>query len=134
MKAILYVGGAFMVAASIYGFIDYKRTSHDKDFKNLYDTRTEVSKTNETRDLNSVPEEAGTLAKVKSEAPVVSNDTDAKNKELTPASTTDKKPVAKNKRKITFKKYSRAALDEQYLKEEIKKEQKKEVRLEKKEQ
>ncbi len=36
MKAILYAGAALMVGASIYGFVDYKKTSHKKQFTGMY--------------------------------------------------------------------------------------------------
>src|SRR5258707_14700729 len=38
MKAILYAGAVLMTGASIYGFIDYKKTSRDKEFTNMYKT------------------------------------------------------------------------------------------------
>ncbi len=37
MKSILYVGAALMVGASIYGFVDYKNTSHKEEFAGMYD-------------------------------------------------------------------------------------------------
>jgi len=36
MKSILYVGATLMIGASIYGFVDYKQTSHKKEFKEMY--------------------------------------------------------------------------------------------------
>ncbi len=36
MKSILYVGATLMIGASVYGFVDYNKTSHNKEFKNLY--------------------------------------------------------------------------------------------------
>lgn len=36
MKSILYAGAALMIGASIYGFVDYKKTSHKKEFKSMY--------------------------------------------------------------------------------------------------
>ncbi len=40
MKSILYVGATLMIGASIYGFVDYKQTSHKKEFKSLYTVET----------------------------------------------------------------------------------------------
>lgn len=37
MKSILYAGATLMIGASIYGFVDYKNTSHKKEFVNMYD-------------------------------------------------------------------------------------------------
>src|SRR5688572_13218215 len=36
MKSILYLGAALMIGASIYGFVDYKKTNRNKEFKNMY--------------------------------------------------------------------------------------------------
>lgn len=36
MKSVLYVGATLMIGASIYGFVDYKQTSHNKEFTNMY--------------------------------------------------------------------------------------------------
>jgi hypothetical protein len=36
MKSILYVGAALMAGASIYGFIDYKKTSRDGELDRMY--------------------------------------------------------------------------------------------------
>lgn len=37
MKSILYVGATLMIGASIYGFVDYKKTSQHKTFTGMYD-------------------------------------------------------------------------------------------------
>ncbi len=39
MKSILYFGAALMIGASIYGFVDYSKTSHNKKFSNMYETK-----------------------------------------------------------------------------------------------
>lgn len=36
MKSILYAGAALMIGASIYGFVDYKKTSREKEFTGMY--------------------------------------------------------------------------------------------------
>jgi hypothetical protein len=36
MKSILYVGAALMAGASIYGFIDYRKTSRNGDLDRMY--------------------------------------------------------------------------------------------------
>jgi hypothetical protein len=37
MKSILYVAAVVMIGASVYGFIDYSKTSRHKEFKTMYD-------------------------------------------------------------------------------------------------
>ena len=39
MKSILYIGAALMTGASIYGFIDYRKSSQKEDFSRMYDTK-----------------------------------------------------------------------------------------------
>lgn len=39
MKSILYVGATLMIGASIYGFVDYKKKSHDKTFTGMYESK-----------------------------------------------------------------------------------------------
>ena len=39
MKSILYVGATLMIGASIYGFVDYKKTSHRKEFTGMYESK-----------------------------------------------------------------------------------------------
>lgn len=104
MKAILYIGAILMVGASIYGFIDYNKSSHDKNFKKLYDNkeRAVMPRDEKSSTTSSVPD-----VKMKEE-----------NKAL---ETSAKTPlIVKKKRKIRSEEFSRAALDEKYLKEEIK--------------
>jgi hypothetical protein len=36
MKSILYVGATLMIGASIYGFVDYRKTSNSQEFENMY--------------------------------------------------------------------------------------------------
>jgi hypothetical protein len=40
MKSILYVGATLMIGASIYGFVDYKKASHEKKFTGMYEEKT----------------------------------------------------------------------------------------------
>ena len=119
MKAILYVGGALMVAASIYGFIDYKKSSHDKKFRTLYEEKKEATTPVVGREANTVKEEAVKVGEVNENSSLNANQ-----QEVNTNSSTEKK-VGKKKRKITLDKYSRAPLDEKYLKEEVKTEPKK---------
>ena len=59
MKTILYVGATLMIGASIYGFVDYKKTSRSKEFKKMYDSKeiTESVITNDkTKEVVIKPE------------------------------------------------------------------------------
>jgi hypothetical protein len=37
MKSILYVGATLMIGASIYGFVDYNKTSRNREFRDMYE-------------------------------------------------------------------------------------------------
>ena len=100
MKAILYIGATLMAGASIYGFIDYKKSSHDKNFRNLYENKEQPTNPDERKVLNPAQE-----AILKNE-PIE----DVKTKEES----------KKKKKRIRAEEFSRAALDEKYLKEEVK--------------
>jgi hypothetical protein len=41
MKSILYVGATLMIGASIYGFVDYKKTRQKKEFTRMYEAPEE---------------------------------------------------------------------------------------------
>ena len=128
MKAILYVGGALMVAAGIYGFIDYKKSNHDQDFRTLYENKKEAPAVVEKRESNTFKEGAGRVAEVQLESSLNANGQASK---TTPSKASKK--VSKKKRRITLDKYSRAPLDEKYLKKEVRTEPKKEeIKVEKK--
>ena len=127
MKAILYIGATLMVGASIYGFIDYKKSSHDKNFRNLYDSKEQVAVPTKEKELNSAKEEpAKPVAEVKVkplQEPSVSK------------VTSNKLNVEKKKKTINYKQFSRARIEEKILKEEGKPEERKgSPKIEKKEQ
>jgi hypothetical protein len=42
MKSILYVGATLMIGASIYGFVDYKKSSSDREFTRMYESKESV--------------------------------------------------------------------------------------------
>jgi hypothetical protein len=42
---MLYAGAALMIGASIYGFVDYRKTSHKKEFSGMYKENKPVEKT-----------------------------------------------------------------------------------------
>lgn len=50
MKRILIAGAGLMVAASIYGFIDYNKANEKKEFKNMY--RTDASANADVKEVN----------------------------------------------------------------------------------
>ena len=83
MKSILYVGATLMIGASIYGFVDYKKTSHKKEFTTMYNDN---KKTQLVTEDNKVTE------------PVVNKNLVAENKEI---AGNEKKVAVKEKKTIT---------------------------------
>jgi hypothetical protein len=102
MRSILYAGAALMIGASIYGFIDYKKTSHKKEFSGMYkETKTvtvpdpvkenESDKTETTLESKKIIKDLNTVVTDKGKG-------------------TDKKTEIKKKRKFRFSEFSRAPL------------------------
>lgn len=115
MKSILYVGATLMIGASIYGFVDYNNTRSKKEFKNLYAekevTQPAVEKKQSSANTEKI-ESSSDNKTVAVEKKVADNST----------ATTGKETKTKKQKKRTFKPelFSRGALDEKYIKEEIK--------------
>jgi len=149
MKSVLYVGATLMIGASIYGFVDYKKTSHDKEFTKMYEepkTTEPVTVTDPVKNENVVktetPVPAKTTAKkgvskkqvlpeeetVPSIKPIAEDEkmiVDDKAIEkttvtVTPSKSTVEKKVTKPRR-LSTKLFSRGALDERYVDEPKKK-------------
>lgn len=108
MKSILYVGATLMIGASIYGFVDYKKSQDKAAFKNMY---TEVKK--------AVEEPAADVKE-----PAINSTTDNQTKTAT-GNAAVKKAVAnsnkkatkkiKKKRKVNVRLFSRGGLDDEYI-------------------
>jgi hypothetical protein len=100
MKSILYVAATLMIGASIYGFVDYSKTSRHKEFKTMYD-EPEVQ-------TPVVPEE-------KKSSDVTTPETISK-KEQAGITTEEQAPQPvkkiKKKRTINYESFSRAPLRE----------------------
>ncbi len=56
MKSILYVGATLMIGASIYGFVDYKKSSQQKEFKGMYTEKKEFVQANTPEEIKAEPE------------------------------------------------------------------------------
>lgn len=114
MKSIFYAGAILMIGASIYGFVDYKKTSRNKEFKNMY-AEKKVSEP-EPVNINDVA------------APVTNieeKNSSVKKKETKTTVVKNKKSVkkARKTRKFNTELFSRGAMDERYI-EPIKEEKK----------
>ena len=135
MKSILYVGATLMIGASIYGFVDYKNTSQQKEFTEMYEEEKKIVPAVEDEVITPGKElVAIKQASSKEEIAVVNKET----KEISSTSTEPKKskPVvkkAKKKKKLDHRIFSRGPLrdEEINMPELVKPEEKK---IEKKEQ
>lgn len=115
MKPILYLSAALMIGASIYGFVDYKKTTRSADFKKLYDKKevTSPATPSEKENNGRMTEPPGTTEVI---TPVKSIE---KEKPITKKTSTKKIVylVAKNsnlkkQKKLNPKLFSRAPLRE----------------------
>ncbi len=113
MKSILYVGATLMIGASIYGFVDYKKTNHNKKFTTMYEAK-------------DVAEPVEVIASEKNEAIVKKESTNAEKKMVTNKVVSDvsiKNSVVNNKavkkikkkKKFSTKLFSRGGLDDRYI-------------------
>jgi hypothetical protein len=100
MKSVLYVAATLMIGASIYGFVDYSKTSKHKEFKTMYDEN----------DIKTPP-----VAEEKKQTGVITPGTISKKegaevKMEEPSKMPAKK--IKKKRTVDFESFSRAPLKE----------------------
>lgn len=115
MKSILYVGATLMIGASIYGFVDYNNNRNKKEFKNLYAEKEVTQPVVEKKQSAANTEKIETSSENKTvvaEKKVADNSTTTTSKET--------KTKKQNKRVFKPELFSRGALDEKYIKEEIK--------------
>jgi hypothetical protein len=100
MKSVLYVAATVMIGASIYGFVDYSKTSKHKEFKTMY----------EENDIKTSPAAEG-----KKQTDIAVPETISK-KEVIEVNSEEpfKKPAdkIKKRRTIDLKSFSRAPLRE----------------------
>jgi hypothetical protein len=151
MKAFLITGIVLMTGASIYGFIDYKNSSRNKELTRLYRTEepsaVAVAKqpTVEIKKdaVKETPEMKGgdKVVKKKTSEPVESsvkktegrtagkmtiNPVESVKTETVGNTVVIAKPSSiKKKKKLNYKLFSRAALDERYIDRELKLEKQK---------
>jgi hypothetical protein len=101
MKSVLYVAAALMIGASIYGFVDYSKTSRHKEFKTMYD-QPEVKEP--------------VVAEEKKQTDIVSPETISKKEQAEMINGQEvKEPlgkIKKKKRTINYESFSRAPLKE----------------------
>ena len=112
MKTILYVGAALMIGASIYGFVDYRKTNRNKEFTKMYKEK-KVSKPEMVVSEKKITPAENKQITEKEPEKTVSVATTAKENST-------EKNIKHKKRKFRLQEFSRAPLDERYIKEEIK--------------
>ncbi len=116
MKSILYVGATLMIGASIYGFVDYKQTKKQKEFKEMYTEKKEVVPV-------ITPDE-------KLEKPIVEKEV-TKQLVSTPVEEpvkSTKKIRPKKRKKINTELFSRAALSDEFEKKALKRAEKESIK------
>ncbi len=111
MKSILYVGATLMIGASIYGFVDYKRTSHRKEFSKMYTDK----------EVKTPLADAEKKEPVKEVSMITKDEADTKKAILTKTETQGLKFKKGKKKKLDYKLFSRAPLEEKYIDKELSK-------------
>jgi hypothetical protein len=100
MKSILYVAATLMIGASIYGFVDYKKTNQHKEFKAMYD-EPEVKEAVASEEKKTAEVAAPKTVSKKEQGVIAKNE---------PSKEPAKK--IKKKRTINYESFSRAPLRE----------------------
>src|SRR5437762_12911818 len=113
MKAFLIAGAVLMAGASIYGFIDYKKTSRNTEFTKMYKSEGPATVTETTKPVIDMKNDATKKEVSKTDESVVSKT----EKVVTRMS-------GKKKKVVSYKLFSRAALEEKYINKDVKKESK----------
>ena len=125
MKSILYVGATLMIGASIYGFVDYKKASRQNEFTKMYKAK-EIPETpvkekgfteKKMEKIISVNEDQ-TKHQTVTENKIIGNSATPVKVSLNENKTTGK--FKTGKRKMSYKSFSRAALDERFIEKDIK--------------
>lgn len=106
MKSILYVGATLMIGASIYGFVDYKKSQDKAGFKTMY---TEVKK--------PVEEPAADVKEPAINSTAYNKTATGNTETKTAVAKTNKKAAKKikKKRKVNVRLFSRGGLDDEYI-------------------
>ena len=152
MKTILYIGATLMIGASIYRFVDYKKTSPNKEFTKMYDSKETIQPV--INNENLLTGQAG-IKKVVTKPETKNNEKVAvikkeslKKNEVAEEKTVTKMPMkpmetiiaekaatnivlkentavetdkpVKKEKKLSYKLFSRAPLEEKYIDKELK--------------
>jgi hypothetical protein len=118
-----------MIGVSIYGFVDYKKTSHRKEFTKMYATKEDPVVTPVKKNDVVVKNEPVAVEKVAviEELPAKTEKIIEETKTVSSAASnennSEKKFKQPKKKKLNYKLYSRAALEERYIDKELKTEE-----------
>lgn len=131
---MLYAGAVLMIGASIYGFVDYRKTRQKKEFKEMYTEKKTVTPADVVLpDVPVMPEKKKEPAAVKhSEKPKPGVGKGKQSEAVQPvaeepAPESKVLKTVKKKRKLKRELFSRAPLrdEDEYLEEPVVKEEKK---------
>ena len=103
MKPVLYVGAALMISASIYGFVDYKKTTRKEEFRKMYEEKKE----------SPVITTPAVETKLVSPEKNAVKETQPAEKGKKTASSSFKTRKVKGAKKLNYKEFSRAPLREE---------------------
>ncbi len=119
MKSILYVGATLMIGASIYGFVDFKKTNHSKEFTKMYDAKDAPLVTPLKKTEPVINEKIIVGEELRAKKEKVIEETNTLTSVSANESNSEKKFKNPKKKKLNYKLYSRAALEERYIDKEV---------------
>ncbi len=119
MKTIWLAGATLMIGASVYGIINYQKTSSKKEFKNLYTDKPAVDPSVNKGQVTVPDTKTSTVIPANNKHTNVKTDKPVKDVKTTvssdkPVTQNDVKPVV-HKRRFNTRLFSRAPLDEKYI-------------------
>jgi FlaG/FlaF family flagellin (archaellin) len=113
MKTILLIAAVLMTAASIYGVVDYQKTASKKNFKQLYVSPDNGNYTAKPLAEKNIAVDEKNITSVNKTKEI----TAAKEKKITASKVVKKKK--QQRKKLELKMFSRAAMDEKYVKKTL---------------
>ena len=109
-----------MIGASIYGFVDFKKTNHRKEFTKMYDAKDAPVVTPIKKNEPVINEKIVVGEELPAKSEKVIEETKTVTLVSANESHSEKKFKHPKKKKLNYKLYSRAALEERYIDKEVK--------------
>ncbi len=113
MRPFIFAGALLMAGATIYGFVDYNRTSKRQEFKSMYEVNHPSSRTEELKSGEELKGEE--IESKKEEAKLVRNKEVRERVTREKDNTAKEERTAKKRKKLDYENFSRGPLREEVM-------------------